>query len=117
DPDPAPPEGVGNLLRGDRAVQLAALADLDPHRERRTRDSVRADLRFLALSLALVFATRDVVLPGPVRAASRGHGKLPRNQEVLGVSVGDGLELAALAELVDIGSQDHLHALEPSFEM
>src|ERR671922_333980 len=30
--DPAASEGVGDVLGGDRAVQLAALADLDAHR-------------------------------------------------------------------------------------
>src|SRR5438034_11483315 len=44
DLDPAPGKGVGDVLRHDRAVELAALADLDAHREGRRGDPGRGDL-------------------------------------------------------------------------
>src|SRR6476659_4314992 len=66
DLDAAAGQGVADVLRGDRAVELAALADLHAHRERRGRDPRRRDLGILALALALVLAAGDVVLPGTV---------------------------------------------------
>ena len=69
DLDPAAGERVGDVLRGDRAVELAALADLDAHGQRRAGDPGRRDLGVLALALPLVLAARDVVLPGSVGAA------------------------------------------------
>src|SRR5438067_1629149 len=69
DHDAAAAECVGNVLGGDRAVELAALADLHAHRQRGAADPLRGDLGFLTLALALLLATGDVVLPGPVRAA------------------------------------------------
>src|SRR5882762_1779389 len=44
DRDPAPAEGVGDVLRGDRAVELAALADLDAHRQGRRRNPGCGDI-------------------------------------------------------------------------
>src|SRR4051794_34396524 len=72
DLDPAPRERLRDLLGRDRAVELAALADLHAHRQRRRSDSRRGDLGVGPLALALVLARRDVVLPCPVRAAGRG---------------------------------------------
>jgi hypothetical protein len=72
--DPAAAERVGDVLGRDRAVELAAPADLDAHRERGRADPVRRDLGFFPLALPLVLAARDVVLPGAVRAA-RGRDR------------------------------------------
>src|SRR5690242_15766843 len=52
DLDPSASERVGDVLRRDRAVELAALADLDAHRQRRRPDSRRGDLGVLTLALA-----------------------------------------------------------------
>ena len=73
---PAAGQRVGDVLRGDRAVELAALADLHAHRQGRAADPGRGDLGILALALALVLAARDVVLPRPIGAAGRRHGEL-----------------------------------------
>ena len=63
---------------------------------------------------ALVLAARDVVLPGAIGAAGRGHGQLLRDEEVGGVAVGDLLHVAALADLRHVLRQDDLHALRSS---
>src|SRR4029077_9633313 len=73
DLDPAPGQRVGDVLRRDRAVQLADLADLDAHREGRAPDPGGRDLGVLPLALALVLAPGDVVLPRAIGAAGRGH--------------------------------------------
>ena len=74
DLDPAARERVRDVLVGDRAVELAALADLDAHGQGRAGDPGRRDLGVLALALALVLAARDVVLPGAIGAA-RGRDR------------------------------------------
>src|SRR4030095_8505101 len=78
DIDAAASERVADVLGGDRAVELAALADLDAHRERRARDPGGRDLGLLALALPLVLAAGDVVLPRPIRPACSGHRELDR---------------------------------------
>ena len=114
DVDAAAGERIGDVLGRDRAVELAALADLDAHRQGRAGDAGRGDLGVLALALALVLAARDVVLPGAIGAAGRGHGELLRDEEVGRVAVGDLLHLAALADLRHVLRQDDLHALRSS---
>src|SRR4051794_22038777 len=74
DLDPAASERVGDVLRRDRAVELAALADLDAHGEGRRGDPGRGDLRVGSLADALVLAARDVVLPRSVCAARGRDG-------------------------------------------
>src|SRR6185369_178652 len=105
---------VGDVLGRDRAVELAALADLDAHRERRRGDPRGRDLGFGALADSLVLATGDVVLPGAVGTAGGRHRDPVRNEEVGGVAVGHLLHLAALAELLDVLGQDDLHAVRSS---
>src|SRR5262249_9139297 len=112
--DPAPGERIRDVLGRDRAVELAALADLDAHREGRRADPGRRDLGFLALALALVLAAGDVVLPGAVRATAPPDGGGGRNEEVRGFAAGHLLHLPALAELVDVLGQDALHAVPSS---
>src|SRR5207237_1373565 len=112
--DAAPGERIGDVLGGNRAVELAALADLHAHRQGRARNAVGGDLGFLSLALALVLAAGDVVLPGAIRTAGRRHGESLRNEEVRGKAVGDRLELAALAQCGHVVGQDDLHAGEPS---
>src|SRR4029079_12690419 len=114
DVDPPPRQGVGDVLRRDRAVELAALADLDAHREGGGRDPGCRDVGFLALPLPLVLAAGDVVLPGAVGAAGGRHRDSLRNEEVRGEAVGHLLHFAALAELVDVLGQDDLHAIGSS---
>src|SRR4029079_14268996 len=117
DVDPAAGQRVGDVLGRDRAIELAALADLDAHRECRRRDAGRSDVGVRALALALVLAARDVVLPCAVGAARSRDGEALRDQEVRGVAIGHGLHLASLAELRDVRRQDHLHAIGSSFEI
>src|SRR4029079_11854508 len=105
---------LGVFLGRDRAVELAALTDLDAHRERRARDAGRGDLGFLALACPRVLAAGDVVLPGAVCAAGGGHGQLLRDEEVRREAVRDLLHLATLADLVDVLREDDLHALRSS---
>src|SRR6476469_10060409 len=59
DRDAATPERVGDVLRGERAVELAALADLHAHRQRRARDAGGCDLSVGAFTLPLLFAAGD----------------------------------------------------------
>src|SRR4051794_16575394 len=114
DVDAAARQRVGDVLRRDRAVELAALTDLDAHREGRARDARRCDLGFLALALPFVLATRDVVLPCTVRAAGGGHGERVWDEEVGRIAVGDLLHLPALAQLGHVLREDDLHALRSS---
>src|SRR4029077_12428022 len=86
DVDAAAGERVGDVLGGDRAVELAALADLDAHRQGRRSDPGRRDLGIFALALALVLAARDVVLPRAIRAARGRDGDALRDQEVGGIT-------------------------------
>ena len=96
---------------GDRAVELAALADLHAHRERRAADAGRRDLGLVALALALLLAAGDVVLPRAVGAAGGRDGELLGDEEVRSRSRRRRLHLAALAELGDVLGQDDLHAM------
>ena len=114
DLDPAAGQRVGDVLRRDRAVELAALADLDAHRQGRAADPGRGDLGVGALAHPLVLAARDVVLPRPVGTARGGHGQLLRDEEVRREAVRDLLHLPALAELGHVLRQDDLHALVSS---
>src|SRR5207244_831255 len=101
DRDTTTAECVCDVLRRDRAVQLAAFAYLHTHRQGSARNAGGHDVGLLALSLPLVFAIGDVVLPCTIGTACRGHGELARVQEVLGVAIGDALELTALADCGD----------------
>src|SRR5690242_17456273 len=74
--DPAPAERLGDVLVVDRAVELAALADLHAHRERRRRDAGGRDVGLLALALALLLAAGDVVLVRAIGTARRRDRKL-----------------------------------------
>src|SRR6185369_2546577 len=94
DVDAAPGERLGDLLGRDRSVELAALADLDAHRQRGRADAGRGDLGVGALAAALLLARGDVVLPGAVGAAGRGHGQLAGDEEVRGEAIGNGFHLA-----------------------
>src|SRR5690242_19456651 len=114
DLDPTSRQRVRDVLRRDRAVELAALADLHAHRERRRTDPRRRDLGLFTFLLALVLTTGDVVLPRPVRAAGRRDGQRLGDQVVRGVAVGDLLEFAALAELRDVPGQDDLQVVGSS---
>src|SRR5690242_8736816 len=76
DGDPAPAERLGDVLVVDRAVELAALADLHAHRERRRRDAGGRDVGLLALALALLLAAGDVVLVRAIGTARRRDRKL-----------------------------------------
>src|SRR5690242_1690157 len=49
DHDASAPEGLRDLLRADRAVELAGIADLHAHRQRRRGDAVGLDLALAAL--------------------------------------------------------------------
>src|SRR3990170_265098 len=69
DGDAAAGERLGDLLGRDRAEELAALADLDAHREGGGSDPRGEGLGLLALPLALLFPVGDVVLPGAERPA------------------------------------------------
>src|SRR5687768_7173610 len=109
DVDASPFQRVGDVFGSDRAIQLAALPHLDAQGERRGRDALRVDLGFFALALALLLATGDVVLPGSIRSAGGGHGEFPWQQEVAGVALGNLLEFAAPAELVDVLRENDLH--------
>src|SRR5438477_9663714 len=61
DLDPTARERIADVLGRDRAVELAALADLDAHRQCRRRDPGRRDLGISTLAHALVLAARDVM--------------------------------------------------------
>src|SRR5439155_7809135 len=109
DGDATAGEGLRDLLGRDRAVQLAALADLHAHGQRGRRDAGGGDLGIGTFALALLLARGDVVLPGAIGAAGGGHGQPAGDEEVRGEAVGDGLHLARLAELVHVLRQDDLH--------
>src|SRR5262245_1783427 len=96
DVDATAGQRVTDVLRRERAVELAALADRAAQRAGRARDAGPGALGLFALALPLVLAAGDVVLPGPIRPARRRHRELLGDEEVRRVAVGDRLHLPAL---------------------
>ena len=108
-------ERLSNLFCGDRAEELATLADLDAHGERGGTDALCEAFGLAALAVLLCGAggdPRSNLRCGPADGRDR---QTISEEEVLGVPPGDLFLIPGLAELGHIGGQDHLHQLGSFF--
>src|SRR5512142_3403879 len=105
------PQRFRDVLVRDRPECLALLSGLEAERER-DRPQAQGELLRVRVSAVLLHLLSLALLREMLQLARRGlDGQPTREEEVLGVAVGDVLHLTGAAETADLALQDDAHGL------
>src|SRR5262249_42725973 len=102
-----------DVLVGDRAEGLVLGTHLEAHDHGFVVDLVGDRLRLVALLGLLLDGSLAQPLRLRLRAPTRGHGQLARQEEVAAVAVGHLLHIAGVADVLDVLRQQDPHFTRP----